>query len=207
MRNRSPTLREAEQFISIIWTWLRKVEAWHTVFASLQWCGVAWEQRADWFPLWNRTRRDMLGSHRTHCSCCTTAADSVGLNTLLTLSVIWKWNSVSWALSMLCAFRWVESHWKLMALPPSCHHRDTQRSVMDFPLISSCCWHFTSLTAGDDMLKVFTERVQDGKTEWNNDEEENVKGQTDEARWVHQGTFSPLRYTESTASRLFWDTS
>ena len=96
---------------------------------------------------------------------------------------------MSRALCMLCAFRWEGLHWKLkMHLLPSCHCRDTQRikAAMDFPLISSYCWHFNAQWQQKmRQLKVFT--VQDGHIKWINDEGKHLKTQ-----------MYCLRHTEST---------
>lgn len=42
---------------------------------------------------------------------------------------------------------------------------------------------------------LFIELVQDGKSEWINDEEEKVKGQKWETCWVHRGSLRPARHT------------
>lgn len=51
-----------------------------------------------------------------------------GLKPNASLRVIWLRELMSWALSVLFAFRWVGLHWKLVDLPPSRHHRDPRTS-------------------------------------------------------------------------------
>lgn len=127
------------------------------------------------FPLWSRTWRDLqLRSLQTDCcGCCW----------LLFMST-----RISCAMSALLVRR--RSWWELMLLAPPFDE-------INLTVIPSRRWHFSALTAGVEQLKVFIERVQDGQTEWINDEEVgggDAKGQTYVTNWVQRGTLSSPRH-------------
>ena len=112
-----------------------------------------------------------------------------------------------------------ESWW--IGLPPDATetHSGVKRCDGFSPDFKLLLTFYFSPAAGIEMLKVFTERVQDGQTEWINDEEEMSKArcmrhtESTKTRWIHCSSVNPQSVDQSSitetklGSSWLWQTT